>query len=108
MRDGRRRPLSRFDFSFVFPRMTYGDIDLRASEALMDLKVSEMVHGSAIVSVVEDFPDDGRTQIALDFEPFPPHLSAFLLIDEGSPEQPRWTLGLVETLEWFHALGYFD
>lgn len=89
-------PLDRFDFRFAFPRATYGDIDPNAPETLRDVKLREIVHASQILNVVEDYPRPGMAYVFLRYDPVPERRLAFPLIDEGTADQHRWTLGLYE------------
>lgn len=88
--------LSRFDFGFVFPRLAYGDLVEDASPELKEVLVRDMVHAGQILNIVVDFPREGMAQVFLLYEPVPLDYLVFPLVNEGTAEQPRWTLGLYE------------
>ncbi|GIW73364.1 MAG: hypothetical protein KatS3mg102_2906 [Planctomycetota bacterium] len=92
-------PLGRFDFTFAFPRATYGDLDPHAPPELRDVKLAWIVHKSQILNVVENFPRPGEARVFLRYEPIELSRLGFPLINEGTAERPRWTLGLVEWAE---------
>ncbi len=89
-------PLERFDFTFAFPRASYGDIDPNAPDALRDVKLTEIIHASQILNVVEDYPRPGMAYVFLRYDPIPESRLAFPLVDEGRGNHHRWTLGLYE------------
>jgi hypothetical protein len=118
---------SRLEFSVVFPRLTYGRIDPSAPEELQDIRVVDVLRNGSILSVDEvvdraflgprprgsawqvlllyrePATEEGREEVML-----PLHLSVMMLIDEGTEDAPRWTLGVVETIRALVRVGAID
>lgn len=104
-------------FAVIFPTLTYGDYDARAPKAIYDVKIVDVLTNSSIQFVGEawdpttqkPFPIERVQQVSLYYEregkDVPPELSVFLLINEGTEDEPRWALGVLETLIWLDQLG---
>ena len=118
---------SRIEFSVVFPRLTYGRIDKAAPEELEDIKVVDVLKNGSILSVDEVVdrvflgprrPWSAWQVLLLYEEPateeggekvmLPLHLSVMMLVDEGTDDAPRWTLGVVETVRALIRVGAID
>lgn len=97
-------------FAFAFPRLTYGDIVENAPKALRDILVATMIHESEIWSVgppgtpFSAIAPERQRAVTLYYEPISPSVTTFLLVNEGTDDEPRWTLALEETFYWLNEL----